>query len=404
MKKQISMFLTAMMTVGIVPVMAAVNTGTRAASSVNLTDAPYTREKANVDYKKYETRTTASTYAANDAKNLYYTQPVKRSDLYKQYQSNQTSASTQTVRTSRSEVLSTQMRRKYFLAHPFFQPLQGEFGSVTDLSYNTNSYDLTLTPVGATSTTDNNGTWNGSQISVKEDLSYGITDRIAVMGMLRYDIADYELDWAASPDDKMSNSDLSLFGLGAQWRFVDNDKWIATASAYFQHQKDIANNFILDLKAGYKISTTTIYGLGRAWYVDFDGSIYGNGINGVDANGNGSGIFIAYETNADSAVYAEGGFGIFSVLDEDWTLNLEAVLGYYDWHNQANLKAAFGWQPNDWFALNLYAKTAVYDSADGQDLDFLFWGVDNPTWTNGGSVNIENYSETSIGLQAMFKF
>lgn len=410
MKAKISLLVLLMACIGGEPAFAATNSGTRAASSADLTSAPALRTRTNVNYEKYETKTSTKTYDVNNNNsNLYYTQPENRSALYRQYDSSNAS---QNIRTSRSETVREQLKRKYYLAHPFFQPLKGKFGSVTDLSYAMNSYDVGLsisqdfTDSTGVSLSDLNAKWNTNQFTIKEDFSYGITDTIAVLAMLQYNMSDYKLDWSASPDDSMDDSGINLFGVGAQWRFVDNTDWIATLSGYYQHQKDISNNFILDLKAGYKISSSTIYGLARGWLLDFEGNTYGNGMSGTTTDGTVSSIFIAYDTNVSSVFYAEGGLGVFSVLDEDWTLNLEAVFGYYDWHNQATLKAAVGWQPNDWVALNLYAKTAIYDSADGKNLSF-WWlepgkGLDQ--WTVAGTANIDNYSETSIGLQAVFLF
>ncbi len=408
MKKHMSWFIGAFAMVAALPAVAANNIGTRAASSVDLTNGPATRERANVNYEKYETRTTTRTYNAADGKNIYYSQPVKRSELYRQYNSQNSSAN---VRTSRAEVIRSTERRKYFLAHPFFQPLQGKFGSVTDLSYTWNSYDIEFSPDVEIS--DPNAKWDMTQLAIKEDFSFGISDRVAIIGMLRYDSSDYKFDWSdpTTPDDKMDDSGLNLYGIGAQWRFLDNTKWIGTASAYYQHQKDISNNFLLDLKAGYKVGTSTIYGLARGWYIDFDGNSYGNGIEGKTADGYDAAIFLAYDTDVDSTFYIEGGLGVFSVLDEDWTLNAEAIFGNYDWHNQMSIKGAIGWQPNDWFALNLYAKTALYDSADGKELSYWGYGFINAetgeyvdSWVRQGTAKIDNYSETTIGVQAIFMF
>ncbi len=406
MKKYLSLFTAFAVVVGVAPALAATNYGTRAASSADLTGAPAVRERTQVNYEKYATRSTTKTYDEADAKNIYYTQPANRSALYKQYDSGNAAA---TVRTTRAETYRTELKRKYYLAHPFFQPTKGKFGSVTDISYNANSYDIFLTPNSGVSISDPNGKWDMSQISIKEDFSYGITDRLSVLAMARYDISDYKFDWSVAPDDSMDDSGFNLFGLGLQWRFVDTEKWIATASAYYQYQQDISNNVVLDLKAGYKVSSSTIYGLVRGWYLNFDGNSYGNGINGKTEEGDEATFFMAYNTDADNTFYVEGGVGVFSVLDEDWTLNLEAVLGNYDWHNQASIKAAIGWQPNDWFALNLYGKMAVWDSANGKDLSF--WQTDTNSesdyygqFVRMGSANIDNYSEYSIGLQAIFMF
>lgn len=408
MIKHLSLFAAVAVLFGATPVMAATNSGTRAASSADLTGAPAVRERTQVNYEKYTTRTSTKTYDQADAANIYYTTPAKRSELYKQYDAGNGTA---TVRTTRAETYRTELRRKYYLAHPFFQPTKGKFGSVTDLSYNSNSYDLALTPAEGVALSDPNGKWDMSQFSIKEDFSYGITDRLAVLAMARFDMSDYKFDWALpqTPDDTMDDNGINLLGLGLQWRFVDTTDWIATASAYYQYQQDVSNNIVLDLKAGYKISSSTIYGLVRGWYLNFDGNSYGNGVTGKTAEGEDATFYLAYNTDADNTFYVEGGVGMFSVLDEDWTLNVEAILGNYDWHNQASLKAAIGWQPNDWFALNLYGRMAVWDSANGKDLSF--WQTDtnpdSPYYTQlirMGEANLDNYSDFSVGLQAIFMF
>ena len=416
MKKHLSVIGVFAALVGVMPALAETNFG-RAASSADLTGAPAVRERTQVNYEKYSTRTSQKTYDAADAKNIYYTQPANRSALYKQYAGG---TSTANVRTTRAETYRTELKRKYYLAHPFFQPTKGKFGSVTDLSYNSNSYDLALTPVQyilpdgsivTTSINDPNGKWDMSQFSIKEDFSYGITDRLAVLAMARFDMSDYKFDWALpqTPDDTMDDNGINLLGLGLQWRFVDTADWIATASAYYQYQQDVSNNIVLDLKAGYKISSSTIYGLVRGWYLNFDDNSYGNGVTGKAAEGEDATFYLAYNTDADNTFYVEGGVGVFSVLDEDWTLNVEAILGNYDWHNQASLKAAIGWQPNDWFALNLYGRMAVWDSANGKDLSF--WQTDTGSsspfynqFIRMGEANLDNYSDFSVGLQAIFMF
>lgn len=424
MKKSLSVFVGLLVALGAVSADAATNWGTRAGSSADLSGAPATRTREKINYEKYQTRTLTKTYESKDAGDLYYTKPQNRSALYKQYEganSSSARATKTTQRTTRSEQVVNKMRRKYFLAHPFYQPLGGMFGSHTDLSYNNSSYDFTISqtlPVWNEKASEYqnilNGLgakWDATGFSIKEDFSYGITDRIAVLGMLQYDMNEYKFEWDGnSPDDKMDDNGLNLYGLGAQWRFVDTDEWIATASAYFQHQKDVANNYLIELKGGYKVSKSTIYGLARGWYLDLDGNSYGNGIDG-DAM-----MYIPYQVGDSNVMYLEAGLGVFSVLNEDWTLNVEAVFGDYDWHNQANIKGAIGWQPNDWFGLNLYAKVAFYDSADGKELD-LYWMEPNikaqapdgtefylDSLTKIGTVELDNYAETKIGLQVMFQF
>lgn len=405
MKKTLSLMAGMFALLGVTPAVADTNFGPRSGSVADLTGGPAVRTRANVDYEKYETRSTTRTYNSNDnVSNLYYAQPTTRSEMYTQYSSSNPS---QNVRVSRSEILRSELQRKYFLSHPFFQPLKGKFGSVTDLSYGMNSYDMALTlKTGGIITSDNNASWGSDVFSVKEDFSYGITDRLAVLGMLKFDYSKYKLDWATAPDDEMTDSKLSVFGAGLQWRFADTTDWIATLSGYYQRQDDISNNFVLDLKGGYKISKTTLYALGRLWYMDFDGNSYGNVIEGKNETGEPASFFIAYNTDIDTALFIEGGLGVFSVLDKDWTLNAELVLGHYDWHQQASIKAAIGWQPNDWFALNIYAKTSLYDSADGKELSY-WWnepGAGTEGWVYGGGATLDGFSETTLGLQAIFMF
>ena len=411
MKKHLSLLVLAAAAFGGVPAFADTNFGARAASSADLTGGPAVRTRENVNYEKYQTRTLTRTYDSRNDKELYYTQPASRSALYKEYDNSARGNQTSVVRTTRSETVRTELKRKYYLAHPFFQPLKGKFGSVTDIAYAMNSYDMELTPIAGNTIDDTSAKWDMKAFTIKEDFSFGITDRIAIMAMAQWDTSKYKLDWSVAPDDKMDDSGIHLWGLGGQWRFVDDSKFIGTLSAYFQHQNDIANYGILDLKGGYKITRTTIYGLLRGWYVDFDGNSYGNGITGTTAEGNKEGIFIAYKTDVDNTFYMEAGLGVFSVLDEDWTLNVEALFGDYDWHNQATIKGAIGWQPNDWVALNLYAKTAFYDSADDKKLGYYGYGVVDDSngqqimgWIPHGDAKLSNYGETTVGLQAIFHF
>ena len=405
MKKQLPLLVGAIALIGMTPAFSETNFGSRAGSSADLSSAPATRTRQNANYTKYQTRSNTSTYEKTDGKNIYYTQPANRSALYKQYSSN----NSQSVRTSRSETVRTELKRKYYLAHPFYQPLQGKFGSITDLSYTSGSYDLKLHQTVVTPLTGNydldgvTGSWKTNQFAIKEDFSYGITDKIALVGMLRYESNKHKFDWEDPyEDDKQDDNGLNMFGFGGQFRVIDTADWIGEISGYFEQQKDVANEFVLELKAGYKVSRSTIYGLLRGWYLDIDGDAYGNGVDAGE-----SATFIAYEVD-NKAFYLEGGLGVFSVLDEDWTLNVEGIFGHYDWHNQFSIKGEIGWQPNDWFALSLYARASLYDSADGKDLNWYFYepafGFTEKFGNPIGTAKLDKNQEMSIGLRAMFQF
>ncbi len=419
MKKSLSGIVGILVVFGMFGANANTNWGARSGSVANLGSVPAVRERQNVNYEKYQTRTLTRTYESSDGGDLYYVKPANRSALYKQYDSANSSsarAMKTTKRKTRSETVVSKMKRKYFLAHPFFQPLEGKFGSVTDLSYSMGQNDFVLNQVVPVYNLDGEaiypltgmGTeWKTTNLSIKEDFSYGISDRVALLAMLQYNNTETEVDWDNGfMSDTLSDSGLNLFGLGLQWRFVDNEDWIATFSAYYQHQKDTSNNFVLDLKGGYKVSNSTIYGLARGWYLDLKGNSYGNFMDGTDSDGIYAAAYIPYQVGESEIMYIEAGFGVFSVLNEDWTLNVEAVFGDYDWHNSATIKGAIGWQPNDSFALNLYAKTSFYDSAEDKDLS-LYWMEPNVGWNalqKIGYAKVDGVSETSVGVQAIFQF
>lgn len=357
----------------------------------------YARNVKTTNYEKYETRTRTRTYQPTTANTAT---PYRANSANQPYYYNRGANPNRAYAADRSSDARMRVKRKYYLAHPFFQPTEGKFGLISDLSYGTSSYDITFNPVNPMS--DTSAKWDTKQFAIKEDLSFGITDHVGVVLMARYDSSKYELDWSASPDDKLDDSGLNVYAAGLQWRFVDTNEWIAMASGFYQRQKGVANEAALDLKAGYKIAKSTIYGVARGWLVDFDEDYYGNGMVGVDSNGNIEGIFIAYDMDAKNTIFVEGGLGVFSVLGEDWTLNLEGVFGHYDWHNQAYVKGAFGWQPNDWFALNLYGKVSLYDTAEDKKLDF--YATSGGMWGYMGTVKPDNYKEMSFGGQVIFYF
>ncbi|MBO4480054.1 MAG: hypothetical protein J5742_00315 [Alphaproteobacteria bacterium] len=363
----------------------------------------------NMNYAQYETRSTTRTYSntgnygaynnSNYGTRYYNNQGANRNQMYRGYNG---ASSTRTVTTNNRQTVRRSMKRKYYLAHPFFQPTEGKFGSITDLAYNTASYNFDITPASGVTMSDTSAKWDMKQYAVKEDFSFGITDRFGLLLMGRYDTTKYKFDWSTAPDDKMDDHGFNIYGAGAQWRFVDNEKWIGTLSAYYERQQDIANEFVLDLKAGYKVSKSTIYGLARGWLVNFDEEMYGNGVVGSNESGYTESIFLEYDGDAERTFFFEAGLGVFSVLDEDWTLNVEALVGNYDWHNQASIKGAIGWQPNDWFALNLYVKTSFFDSADGKNLDF--YGTESGIWKYMGEAKLDKYREMSVGGQIIFYF
>jgi hypothetical protein len=414
-KKQLSLFAWALAVFGMAALLAppssvaATNLGASGASSANLTDGPEKKSNTKVtEYKKYETRTSTATYtvkpkaapASAQRQNLYYVTPERRAAESATAESGAVSGYSLM---SRAPAAKKAPERKYYLAHPFFQPQEGRFGSLTDIGYSVNSYNFDIS----------NGIWDGQggewsakQFFIKEDLSYGVTDTVAIVGSAKYSNTKYAFDWndPMVDDDSMRAGAFDVLGLGMQWRFYDDAEWISYIGAYYQWWKDLASVVVADAKVGYKVNANAmVYGLARLYYVGWEENSYGNGI---DNEGSGQSLYIAYDQDVDSSLFFEGGVGFFTVMSDDWTLNLEGVLGSYGWHSQGSLKAALGWQPTKSFALNLYGKAAVFDSADSAEgLGVYSWYTALPaTVLQVGEAAISKYGEMTFGLQAALYF
>ncbi|MBO4672093.1 MAG: hypothetical protein J5608_00375 [Alphaproteobacteria bacterium] len=335
--------------------------------------------------RRYERRNVRSTGAYDNGNNSTYERGYAR-----------TETSTSTKR--REDTYTNSVKRKYFIANPFYQPLQGQVGSVTTGEYLQGTYKFT-SPTGGVDR--KLGEW-----SIKEDLSFGITDRIALQGMAKYnnDKLTWEDDQGAGKHTYKSH-DLNVYGLGVQGRIVDTNEWISTLAGYYEHQEEGINYYIADFKLGYKVARSTIYGLLRGWAVDMDGDVYGDYMEEESLNQWG---MLRYGDANDTLFMAELGMGVWSVLAEDWTLNVEGLYGSYDWHDQFSIKGAIGFQPNDWFALNLYAKTSLYDSANDKHLKLRegTLPMTHEAWNAAPVVDVDvsKFREWSVGLQVMFQF
>lgn len=399
---------------------------------------PYFSDRQTVKTSTY--KTTNTNRKSNSGSN-YYTQSGQRrttsaktsntgysdaSYTKSNYYNSSNDSSYKKQKTTVRKSYATQ-ERKFFLAHPFFQPLKGHVGSVTDFSYAQNRFNFDVLNGNVFGLDPNitdeygynlglsvipvSGKQETSQFVVKEDLSYGLTDSLALVLMAQYDKTKVSFkDWSGGEENNTNtDSGLNLFGIGLQNRFVDDTDWIVMGELFFQHQKDTANTLIGTVKAGYKVDRTTFYGLGRVAYTNLiDGDIYGAYVK----DNTGDWLALTYHTNVKDIFQFEGGLGAFAVLNKYFTLNGEMVFGYYDWHNQLNIKGAIGWQPADMFALNLYASTAIYDSAKGKTKEYMNYDV-NPelpsgyystlTYTNG-DYKIKDYNEWKIGVQAILHF
>lgn len=308
---------------------------------------------------------------------------------------------------------------KVVLADPFFQPAKGHFGSLTDLAYAQNTYDFDLTnELGSGLGWDGlTGDWNASEIAVKEDLSFGITDDIVLMGMAKYASTKYEMNWDAfgtnpASTDTLDDNGIAIWGLGAQWKFFEDANNVDNLGLFFQ-SSDMAKNIMASGKFGFKTTPdTTFYGLANLAYIMWENTSYGNGI----VINTGQVAYMAFERDVSKSFYAEGGAGVFTKLSDQWSFDAEAIFGSYSWHNQLYAKAAVYWQPNDMFALGFYGRASLWDSADSaKDIYMYTWcdSVTSQCYINGdatlnaeymGTTEINKYQDMQIGVQGMLYF
>ena len=445
MKKYASIFVL----MAVMPVVSA-----NAYDYVDTTTETYTQDVRPVKTSVRKTTTTnrkTGGYKNTITNNFYYSQPqsakvssydvdygrgVKKSNVsYGNRYSNNNSYTTTTYdygtkkQVSRVKEVYSYAERKYFLAHPFFQPLKGKVGSITDVSYGAADFKFDMLNASVLDIDTNSPTYSQAvegalalsgkadigQFLVKEDISVGLSDTLTLIGMLQYDRTKVSFkDWSSGdPDASTSDSGLNVFGIGIQDRFIDNEKWIGMVAGSFQHQKDVANMFLGEVKMGYKVDRTTIYGLARLRYVAINhGDAYGAFVN----DDTGDYIMLSYKNNTKDLFNIEGGVGAFAVLGKDFTLNGELVYGHYDWHDQLSVRGAFGWQPGDMFALNLYASTSLYDNADSKKKMYMNYDVNPdvsalPSEFSGttlvyttGDYKIKDYKEWRLGAQIILYF
>jgi len=291
--------------------------------------------------------------------------------------------------------------QKYILANPFFQPRAMSFSSVTDLSYRMNSFDFKTSELtGSVTKPPHTGKYTANMFALTQNLSFGITDEIAILGMARFSITDLNIDWKspALPGDDQSINKLDLWGIGVQWKFLDNRDWIATTLASYQSLVDAADMFIAEARLGFKNDDTIIYGFARGYYINWDGHGYGLSLKSQ----HGDVTQFTLNSGDKRVFYYDLGVGIFAALNEDWSVDANLTYTDADWHSQVALGASVAYQPWRNAALKLYGRIALWDSADGFESR-----VDN--WVPGGAhvsgtARLDNYSDMSVGLQLIMSF
>ncbi|MDR1697007.1 MAG: hypothetical protein LBR41_02170 [Rickettsiales bacterium] len=398
------------------------------AGVVDMTGGPVVREtNSRIVYKTVE-ETEVYKLNAQTGRDLYYSDPYSRAAIYDGYTGCNYAgecdrptpvARPVPVRTERRAVVApapapeprqaavrrdtgARMQRGFYLADPFFQPTAGHFGGRTELGWAQNTYDFAITDMSG-----NGGGWDGvtgdwetSEMFIRQNISFGITDNILIMGEARYAMSDYKMGWDGPiPDDKDDDSGFNPWGLGLQWRFTDTADWVGIVGAYYQSY-ELMDAFTGDVRVGYKIDQSKIYALARMMYINWDGNSYGDGIqNDADQV-----AFISFDDDVKNSLYWEVGVGAFVALAPEWSLDVHAIYADFEWHAQIRARASLHWQPSDNFAIGVYGGMSLYDTANSEKhLHAFSWDATTAPIFMGDTA-IKNYRDVNAGIEALYYF
>jgi hypothetical protein len=385
--------------------MLAVAPAFAASSTADLSSGPAKRENLKMEQFKSEA---AGRRIKSDA-NLYYVAKGKRdSSVYRDFAGCNAEGCEKSTRSVRAENKKAEDARKYNLSNPFFQPRSGEFGSVTDLAYNYSALDINVSPLSSyTVWAGQTGKYSAKELQLTENLSYGITDDVTILGMARFNSMSLNINWPnlAPPQDNddQTSRKVDLWGVGAQWRVVNDSDMIAYVAGSYMNMADSASVISVDSKVGYKNDDTTIYGFGRVQYRKWKDDGYGIGItNQYDQT-----AYFTMKEKATSSFYYEVGAGMFVAMNSDWSADLAASFADAEWHQQFAARASLSYQPWKNAALSVYGRIALWDNADDFKKSQIIYHA--PGYNGGvpvpvGTAAFDNYSEMAAGLQLIMLF
>ena len=298
--------------------------------------------------------------------------------------------------------------KKYTLNNPFYQPQKGAFTTVTDFGYNINKVGFTITDVGGLPSDfgGQSGKYSAKALTVAEHLAYGITEEVAVKGLIRLAAPKKSITWnTGQPRINGTDSpEIDLVGIGVQWR-ANNNLWITSLSGVYESIIDVASVFDGEIKVGHKSDNTIVYGFGHATYFGWN---KGNGYDSYGfglTNEEGETLFFSQEMNVSSSTYFNIGGGVFTAFNSDWSVDGQLFYSYAQWHNQVAVRLAVNFQPQKRLSLSLYGQAALIDSADKFDDSVVRYKEDvGDLIPLEGAARFDNYSDVFFGLQITATF
>ncbi|MCL2757804.1 MAG: hypothetical protein FWE64_00590 [Alphaproteobacteria bacterium] len=441
MKKQMLLFVSGAVAFGISALVSVAATADGERCNGGAASRPGIHIRNNITVNNHETQIHVAGFEAERGPDMFYMMPSRRAGMYQDFNAARTfvpppppppqflppppppvQVAPPPPRPVRTTPPSSMLDRDTHLAHPFFQPIRGRFASVSDIGITRNSFDWHLRdvfiedPVDTDPITGDKGNWSSGQTFIKQDFLYGLTDELSAIVSIKYASNRAAMDWdfprptppagsgLTNPlprvsDLRWSDSGIDQAGAGFIWRFYDSGDWVANAAAYYIWT-EFANSIAAEARLGHNIGDTTVYGLVRVMGTSWDGDSYGPFIEDLDI----ASYYIPFNRNISATTNAEVGLGVFSALDDSWSVGGQFVIGDYDWHSQANISASVNFQPTPNIAIGLYGRMSVWNTAEDQD-DVLFCTGPNVNDLACVSfIDISGYADMAFGVRGMLYF
>jgi len=290
------------------------------------------------------------------------------------------------------------------ITNPFFQPGEGQFTSLTDMGYMGERIDMNIVLNGYAPPPNQglSGNWNFSNdlLAISQNIAYGITDDIAIIGNIRYLLSEASVSGIAGSG---TDSRIDTFGFGLRWLFVDNHDWVGYVQGSHQSVTDIANLFSTRIQVGYKNDDTVLYVFGQMQYYNWNIQDIGFGV----INGHNQMLYFETQSNLSSSAHFEVGAGAFMAFNNEWALDANVAIADRDWHRQVYGLVRLNYQAWDNAAVSIYGRVALWDNMDRLN-DLNIWYRDNsPAYLTSrliGTASVIGSNSFAIGAQLTMLF
>jgi len=383
-------------------------TGFHGASTV--IGAPGVRVVNNINIGEFETRSTTAPIFVEQGPSMFYMTPDRRDEMAMGTRTSNNYAGSLHAHTNnqnreiftRTNATASNASQMH-LSNPFWQPAANGFATITDIGFSSTTFDWRIPTLNAGVggfIAGERGDWTANQTFIKQDVQFGITDDITILGTIKYDWNRQEMYFNRfGGSTSARNNEVGQMGIGVRWRFIDNNDYIGNVTAFYQWNDNISA-FGVDGRFGQKFGDLVVYGLGRLWAINWDAPVG----YGAFVSGGGNAYYIVMNGDPGTTITAEVGVGAFKPFGDGFSIGGEFIVGHYDWHNRASINATLGYQVSNSLALALYAGASIWTDVSSKTLPFRAISPSEPNWVEVGGTKLSNYQDLSIGVRAKFVF